>query len=106
MGVRRGASIYGVESGLESGSPTASKQSGNHHFRSETVLSFTFAGIDDDTMFTASYVFLKDVHDVKIGFDVMTSSLHDGMHNMAGPTTSTTNNVCTWNCPLGLDKLR
>ena len=59
-GVRRGASIYGVESGLRGSlisplnSPTASKQSGYHHFRSETVLSFTFGGIDDGTMFTAS----------------------------------------------------
>ena len=52
-------------------------------------------------------MFLRDVHDVETGFNVMTSScLHDGKPNMAGPTTSTTKNVCTWNCPLGLDKLR
>ena len=52
--------VYGVESGLRCSltsplnSHTASKQSGNHYFRSETVLSFTFGGIDDGTMFTAS----------------------------------------------------
>ena len=51
-------------------------------------------------------MFLKDLHDIEIGFYVMTSScLHDGKPNMAGPTTSTTNNLCIWNFPLGLDKL-
>ena len=52
-------------------------------------------------------MFLEDLHEAEIGFNVMTSCfLHDGKSNMEGHTTSTTNNLCTWKCSLGLNKLR